>query len=145
MLIIPVGADCKLKQNPVSIETKYKVTSLKEWPIASQSRIFFLSVPQSTISLEKLLQKNITDTVTIPVKLPPFKNIKIKTEKSFSICPKLQSFTYTSLKCFKQNERNNLYITEILMKDKTFGKESKTPFPNFKSINNVENKKSTNR
>ena len=31
------------------------------------------------------------------------------------------------------------------MKDKTFGKESKTPFPNFKSINNVENKKSTNR
>ena len=28
------------------------------------------------------------------------------------------------------------------MKEKTFGKESKTPFPNFKSINNVENKES---
>ena len=27
---------------------------------------------------------------------------------------------------------------------KTFEKESKTPFRNFKSINNVENKKSTN-
>ena len=28
------------------------------------------------------------------------------------------------------------------MKEKTFGKESTTPFPNFKSINNVENKES---
>ena len=28
------------------------------------------------------------------------------------------------------------------MKEKTFGKESKTPFPNFKSISNVENKES---
>ena len=28
------------------------------------------------------------------------------------------------------------------MKEKTFGKESRTPFPNFKSISNVENKES---
>ena len=27
------------------------------------------------------------------------------------------------------------------MKEKTFGKESKTPFPNFKSANNVENER----
>ena len=89
MPIIPVGADCKLKQNPVSIETNSKFTSFKEWPIASQSRIFFSSVSKPTISLEKLPQENITDTVTITVKLPPFRNIKIKTVKSFSICPKL--------------------------------------------------------
>ena len=131
MLIIPVGADCKFKQNPVSIETQYKFK--------------FLSVPKSTIPLEKLPQENITSTVTINVKLPSFKNIKIKTEKSVSICPKLQSSTFKSLKFFKQNERDNLYTNEILMKEKkTFEKESKTPFPNFKSINNVENKKSTN-
>ena len=28
------------------------------------------------------------------------------------------------------------------MKEKIFGKESKTPFPNFKSANNVENEES---
>ena len=27
------------------------------------------------------------------------------------------------------------------MKEKTFGKESKTPFPNFKSANNIENER----
>ena len=119
MLIIPVGADCKLKQNPVSIETKYKFK--------------FLSVPKSTIPLEKLPQENITGTVTINVILPPFKNIKIKTEKSFSICPKLQSFTFTSLRCFKQNERNNLYINEILMKEKKhLKKKAKPHFPILK-------------
>ena len=85
-------------------------------------------------------QENITDTVPITVKLAPFKNRNIKIE--ISINPTLQPFTYTSLKFFKQNERNGLDSNEILMKEKTFGKDSKTPFPNFKSVNNVENEKS---
>ena len=111
---------------------------MKEWSTASQSRICFSSVSKPTISLEKLPQENITDTVSTTVKLPPFKNRNIKIEKSFSIHPKLQPFTYASLKCFKQNERNDLDSNEILMKEKTFGIESKTPLPNFKSVNNVE-------
>ena len=64
----------------------------------------------------------------------------MKIEKYFSRNPKLQSFTYTSLKCFKQNKRNDLSSNRILMKEKTFGKESKTLFPNFKTATNVENK-----
>ena len=59
-------------------------------------------------------------------------------KKIFSIHPKLQSFTYTSFKCFKQNERNDLDSNEILMKEKIFEKESKTPFPSFRSVNIVE-------
>ena len=59
--IIPVGAGCKRKQNPLSIETKSKFTSLKEWSIASQSRICFSLVSKPTISLEKFLRENITD------------------------------------------------------------------------------------
>ena len=30
----------------------------------------------------------------------------------------------------------------FLMKEKTFGKESKTPFPNLNGVNNVENEES---
>ena len=141
--IIPVDAGCKRKQNPVSIETKSKFTNLKEWSTASQSRICFSSVSKPTISLEKLTKENITDTVPTTVKLPPLKNRNIKIEKNFSIHPKLQPFTYTSsLKCFKQNERHDLDSNKVLMKEKIFGKESKTPFPNFKSANNVENEES---
>ena len=59
-----------------------------------------------------------------------------------SIHPKLQPFTYTSLKGFKQNERSDLDSNKILMKEKTFGKDSKTLFPNLESVNNVENEES---
>ena len=86
-------------------------------------------------------QENITDTVPTLVKLPPFKNRNMKIEKK-SIHLKLQPFAYTSFKCFKQNVRNDIDSNEILMKEKTFEKDSKTPFLNFKNVNNVENKKS---
>ena len=148
--IIPVGAGCKRKQNPVSIKTESKFASLNEWLTASQSRICFSSVSKPTISLEKLPQENITDTVPTTVKLPPFKNRNTNIEKKISIHPKLQPFTYTSLKCFKQNKKNNLDSNGILMKEKTFGKESKTPFPNFKNeksllIGQIENNENQNQ
>ena len=99
--VIPVDVGCKRKQNP---------TRLKEWSTAPQSQIYFSSVSKTTISLEKLTKENTTDTVQTTVKLPPLKsiNIKIEKKKTRSKYPKLQRFTYTSLKCFKQNERRNL-------------------------------------
>ena len=66
---------------------------------------------------------------------------KQKTKKT-SIHPKRQPLTYTSLKCSKQIGRHDLDSNEILIKEKTFRKESQTPFPNFKSANNVENEES---
>ena len=65
---------CKRKQDPVSIETKSKFTSLKEWSTASQSRICFSSVCKQTISLEKLTKENATGTVPTTLKLSPLKN-----------------------------------------------------------------------
>ena len=41
-----------------------------------------------------------------------------------------------------KNERYNLDGNGILMREKIFGNESKTPFPNFKSVNDVENEES---
>ena len=110
--IIPVDAGCKRKKNPVSIETKSKFT-------------------------KKVTKENTTDTVPNTVKLPLLKNRNTKIEEKISIHLKLQPFTSTSLKGFKQNERHNLDSDGILMKEKIFGKESKTLFPNFKSVNNV--------
>ena len=68
---------CKRKQDPVSIETKSKFISLREWSTASQNRICFSSVTKPTVSLE-MLTKNITDTALTTVKLPPLKNRNIK-------------------------------------------------------------------
>ena len=65
---------CKRKQDPVSIETKSKFTSLKEWSTASQSRICFSSVSKPTISLEKLTKENATGNVPTTLKLSPLKN-----------------------------------------------------------------------
>ena len=84
-----------------------------------------------------MTKENTPDTVPNTVKLPLLKNRNTKIEKKISIHPKLQPFTSTSLKGFKQNERHNLDSGGILMKEKIFGKESKTLFPNFKSVNNV--------
>ena len=88
-----------------------------------------------------LPQENITGTVPTTVKLTPsFENRNIKIKKN-SIHPKLQLFTYTSLRCFKQNERNRLDSNEICLKEKTFGKESKTSFTSFKSVNMLKMKR----
>ena len=65
---------CKRKQDPVSIETKSKFTSLKEWSTASQSRICFSSVSKPTISLEKFAKENATGNVPTTLKLSPLKN-----------------------------------------------------------------------
>ena len=49
--IILVGAGCKRKENPVSVETQSRLTRFKEWSIASQSRIcFFICFQTSNIS-----------------------------------------------------------------------------------------------
>ena len=107
----------------------------------SKQNLFFICFQTNYIPW-KVAKRNITDTVPTTVKLPPFKNRNKKIEQKISIHPKLQPFTYTSLKCFKQNDRHDLDSHEILMKEKTFGKESNTLFPNFESVNNVENEES---
>ena len=90
-------------------------------------------------------KENVTGTVPTTAKLPPLKNRNKKIEKKTkqtSIHPKRQLLTYTSLKCSKQIGRHDLDSNESLMKEKTFRKESQTPFLNFKSANNVENEES---
>ena len=116
LLIIIASTGCKHKQNPVSIETKSKLTSLKEWLTASQSRICFSSVSKVAISLEQFLQVNIPDTTPTTVKLSPFKHRNINIEKKLAYIP-----SYSHLLTHRSNVSNKIRgMILVALKEETF-------------------------